>query len=289
MLLVDLTNPDLIDKGELRQATATLHLVNTIVLDAESLFTTVEIRNFGATPTRFEIALDLEADFADIFEVRGSRRPRRGTVLPAWQGPGGTVLGYRGLDGVVRRTRVVFEPTPDRTTPSRATWRIHLPPGDRLALHSGIHASGTSIPRAPLRMGEPSRPTRRHLEHWAQTAQVSTDNTAFDEWLRSSRADLDMLMTETPQGLYAYAGIPWFSTAFGRDGLITALECLWIDPRLAAGTLSFLAANQATAADPAADAEPERSCTKRVRARWRHWVRCPLAAITGASTRHRCS
>jgi len=257
MLLVDLTNPDLIEKGELRQATATLHLLSTIVLDEDALFTTVGIRNFGATPTRFEIALDLEADFADIFEVRGSRRLQRGTVLPTRQGPEGTVLGYRGLDGVVRRTRVVFDPPPDTTTPSRATWRIHLPPGDRFALHSGIHCERDGHTASAASRGASLLILeRRRVEHWAQTAQVSTDNTAFDEWLRSSRADLDMLVTETPQGLYAYAGIPWFSTAFGRDGLITALECLWIDPRLAAGTLSFLAANQATAADPAADAEP---------------------------------
>jgi len=257
MLLVDLTNPDLIEKGELRQATATLHLLSTIVLDEDALFTTVEIRNFGATSTRFEIALDLEADFADIFEVRGSRRPQRGTVLPARQEAEGTVLGYRGLDGVVRRTRLVFDPPPDTTAPSRATWRIHLPPGDRLALHSGIHCERDGRTTSATSRGASLRVLeRRHLEPKAQATQVCTDNTAFDEWLRSSRADLDMLMTETPQGLYAYAGIPWFSTAFGRDGLITALECLWIDPRLAAGTLSFLAANQATAADPAADAEP---------------------------------
>jgi glycogen debranching enzyme len=257
MLLVDLTNPDLIEKGELRQATSTLHLLSTIVLDENALFTTVEIRNFGATSTCFEIALDLEADFADIFEVRGSRRPQHGTVLPARQGPEGTVLGYRGLDGVVRRTRVVFDPPPDTTTPSRATWRIHLPPGDRFALHSEIHCERDEHPASTAsRAANLLVPERRHVERGTQTTQVCTDNTAFDEWLRSSRADLDMLMTETPQGLYAYAGIPWFSTAFGRDGLITALECLWIDPRLAAGTLSFLAANQATAADPAADAEP---------------------------------
>jgi glycogen debranching enzyme len=257
MLLVDLTNPDLIDKGELRQATSTLHLLSTIVLDEDALFTTVEVRNFGATPTRFEIALDFEADFADIFEVRGSRRPQHGTVLPARQGPEGTVLGYRGLDGVVRRTRVVFDPPPDTTTPSRATWRTHLPPGERFALHSEMHCERDEHPASTAsRAANLLVPERRHVERGTQTAQVCTDNTAFDEWLRSSRADLDMLMTETPQGLYAYAGIPWFSTAFGRDGLITALECLWIDPRLAAGTLSFLAANQATAADPATDAEP---------------------------------
>jgi glycogen debranching enzyme len=257
MLLVDLTNPDLIDQGELRQATATLHLLSTIVLGEDALYITVEIRNFGFTPTHFEIALDLEADFADIFEVRGSRRLRRGAILPARQGPKETILGYRGLDGVVRQTRVVFEPPPNATTPSHATWRIDLPPGDRITLQSEMHCERAGrTARAASRTASLHLLGRHHAERSAQITQISTDNTAVDEWLRSSRADLDILVTETPQGTYAYAGIPWFSTAFGRDGLITALECLWIDPQLAAGTLGFLAANQATAVDPEADAEP---------------------------------
>ena len=65
-----------------------------------------------------------------------------------------------------------------------------------------------------------------------------------------------MMISRTPYGLYPYAGIPWFSTPFGRDGLITAFERLSADPDLARGVLAFLAATQAVARSDAQDAAP---------------------------------
>jgi glycogen debranching enzyme len=94
-------------------------------------------------------------------------------------------------------------------------------------------------------------------EHSDQlTCGIATSNDQFNDWLDRSRVDLSMLITGEPQGPYPYAGVPWFACPFGRDGIITALECLWTSPGIARGVLGFLSANQAHGVSPAQDAEP---------------------------------
>ncbi|HKR87867.1 MAG TPA: amylo-alpha-1,6-glucosidase, partial [Phenylobacterium sp.] len=87
-------------------------------------------------------------------------------------------------------------------------------------------------------------------------ARLATSGRLFNGWLAKSRADIALLTSPMETGPYPYAGIPWFSTTFGRDGIITAWQLLWFDPSLARGVLTFLAAHQARDASAFRDSEP---------------------------------
>jgi glycogen debranching enzyme len=254
MLSVDLANPEGADHSGL--APASIHVLNEIALGSDALFTTIDLRNYGREHAELTLTLELDADFVDLFEVRGTHRARRGLVAPVQMDAAGPIFAYRGLDKVTRRSVVAVEPKAHLAA-SGARWELNLAPGESWAAQLEVHCERDDRPvRRSSRSESRAAEVAWNAERRAQITNITSSNATFDDWLRCSRGDLDMLTTQTSEGLYPYAGVPWFSTAFGRDGLITALECLWIDPDLAAGTLRFLAANQATATDPKADAEP---------------------------------
>jgi glycogen debranching enzyme len=253
---VDLTNPDIFIDGQITLLKDTVHISRTIYLCEGSLRERIGLMNHGPEPVTFRLSLAFAADFADIFEVRGIKRLRRGQTWSAVLPPSGVGLSYRGLDGTMRRTMLHFEPAPTLLQESVASYVVTLAPQEKRAIFVTAASHGR-LPDSTVSFFRGLATLRRHLKSATRhAASVETSNSVVNEVLCRSMADLYMLMTRTPDGLYPYAGIPWYSTTFGRDGIITAMQMLWVDPAIAAGVLRRLARLQAVKLDKQADAAP---------------------------------
>jgi glycogen debranching enzyme len=209
------------------------------------------------SPIDFSVEIDFEADFADIFEVRGTRRARRGRLPPPEFSGDEVGLLYEGLDGVTRRSRLVFSEPPADLSPGRAIFHISIPPRETSEISLRVLCEIGDRRPAGLSFAEAAaRTSAEDLARKDGEPRLASSNRLFNAWLSRSQSDLRMLLSPTPQGEYPYAGIPWYSTPFGRDGLITALQFLWLRPEVARSVLSFLAATQADRSLPERDAEP---------------------------------
>ena len=255
-LTVDLTNPDVYRQGRIVLQKDMLHVVRTIFLWRGTAYQRIGLQNHGDRQASFDLTLLFDTDFADLFEVRGEQRPRRGIGSARLSGPSGILFEYRGLDGKPRNTALHFEPPPTRLAVNAATWHFDLAPQQVRSLFVAASCNKPAdFAPAPFFRGLLAH--RREMRRsTVGVTSIETSNNIFNEVLCQSMADLNMLMTDTPQGRYPYAGIPWYSTTFGRDGIITALQMLWMDPRVARGVLRRLAFYQARSADALADAEP---------------------------------
>jgi glycogen debranching enzyme len=255
-LTVDLTNPDIFRDGRLVLSKDLLHIVRTVFLWRGTAFQRIGLQNHGEAEANFDLTLDFDNDFADLFEVRGSVRPRRGEATNRRLSATDVAFDYRGLDGTARSTLVHFDPTPAQLKVDRAVYQITLAPQQTASVFVAVSCNKPASQKLMPFFRSLLAHRREMRQATLGTTTVETSNDIFNEVLCQAMADLNMLTTETPQGRYPYAGIPWYSTTFGRDGLITALQMLWIDPRIAKGVLRRLAAYQATEVDPLNDAEP---------------------------------
>ena len=255
-LTIDLTNPDIYRNGRIVLQKDLLHIVRSIFLWRGVAYQRIGLQNHGEQTASFDLTLSFDNDFADLFEVRGEKRPRRGIGSSRLVGPSDVQLDYEGLDGKARHTSLHFDPRPTRLAVGTATYHFELGPQQARSLFIAV-ACNMPATAKPVPFFRGLLAHRREMRRSnAGATSIETSNNIFNEVLCQSMADLNMLMTDTPQGRYPYAGIPWYSTTFGRDGIITALQMLWIDPRVARGVLKRLAHYQAKAVDPLADAQP---------------------------------
>ena len=268
-----LTNRPLPPRGGHETPEGVIHIERMRVLAGNVLYEALTLTNYGASEAEVPLSLSFAADFKDMFEVRGTRRDRRGHVAPPCIEAGAVHLRYDGLDGVERSVAIRFSPAPDALTVDRADYTLTIAAQACVSIYLSAEAQvgATRTGRARARdhcADDPAVAGRAALrmalvgahramrERRVAMARVRTGNPLFDAWLDRSLADLGLLTTQLDTGPYPYAGIPWFSTPFGRDAIITSLQMLWLQPSLARGVLRFLAAHQARETSAFRDAEP---------------------------------
>ncbi len=258
LLIVELMNPDLARHGEVSVCKGSVHIFRAKLLWEDACYEHLRLTNHGLDAVEFTLSMSFDADFADLFELRGMRRAHSGERLPSEVAHDSATLRYLGLDRRERRTRLCFSPTPQAIDDHRASFSIHLEPGAERHLYCTISCleQGETY-SAPLHYDEAFRRNEQAQAAAARSScGLTTSNPLVNLWIERARSDLSMLTTHLPTGPYPYAGVPWYATTFGRDGILTAREYLWLDPSLARGVLAFLAQTQATEADPQRDAEP---------------------------------
>lgn len=251
---VDLTNPDIhvADGGILQRGT--IHLFRAQFLRHGAFHARLRVFNYGDMPLDSDVMFTFDGDFADIFEIRGVQRGKRGKRQSEVE-DGAAVLSYDGLDGIRRQTRLRFSREPDELTTSTARFTFRLPPREPVELFQTISFE-EDAPKPSLSSFTRHREGLLAELQAPHACDIGTANEQFNHWINRSHADLAMLVTTTEHGRYPYAGVPWFSTIFGRDGIITALQTLWVAPDIGRGVLKTLAAMQAEAEIPEQDAEP---------------------------------
>ena len=257
-MVVDLTNADLFTaKGQVWLQRESVHLSRFKFLSDSSSFERIRLRSYGPIGRTIPMEIAFDADFADLFEVRGTRRLHRGTRSVHRLSDGEFEFRYVGLDQVTRITRLRFDPSPAELRHGYARWDVDLDEAREQTIVIkaccliDAECENDATIASAFRTGHKARRTVTR-----QRAQLDSSNSQFDAVIARAWSDLDMLMTETAHGAYPYAGVPWYSTIFGRDGIITAMLLLWCAPYFAKGVLRTLADLQATDHDPASDAEP---------------------------------
>jgi len=251
-----LTNRPLPPLGERSLPKGVIHIERRRLLWQERMFEHIHLVNFDRAKAALPIRLRFGADFRDIFEVQGHLREQRGEHLPVELAGDAVRLSYRGVDRFVRTTEIRFSERPIEMSGTEAEFRIDLAAGATADLWIEIGSRSLETP-GPERFAEAvAKATARMTKKLEQGAALSSSNRLLNLWVGRSHSDLALLTSVLPTGLYPLAGLPWFGTTFGRDGLITALQVLWLNPALARGVLSFLAESQARETSTFRDSEP---------------------------------
>jgi len=253
-----LVNPTLANPDGSPIPRQSLSLRRTRFVHNGSLHERIGLQNCNVGPVRVELELRFDADYLDIFTVRGYHSTVVGAPRPARLTETGLMFAYDGADGMLRRTEVVFDPKP-RLATGVASFEVELEPKQTFVVMVDVlPIAGEEYPELDFQFDASLTDLERTYERWnAASTSYRSDNEVLDNGLVwRSLEDLRILCDQTPSGLYPTAGTPWYAVPFGRDALITSFQCLALNPDLAYGTLRYLAEHQGTKVDPYREEEP---------------------------------
>ncbi|HEX6808578.1 MAG TPA: glycogen debranching N-terminal domain-containing protein [Gemmatimonadaceae bacterium] len=262
---IDLAIDDQTFGGDSWNVSNAVHVRRELLLD-DQLTERVTFTNFLTSPIEFWAALSVANDFADIFEVRGWQRKERGIFLEPEVDARSISFSYRGRDGRTIRSVVCFDMTPDDIGSDGARWRFRLEPNQPHHLEWHVipdPQADTDQDNSDPRNAGHGMFRRRHdametlYDGWRDSCTRFVSNVPeFNGALEQATIDLRALYTQVDDQPIISAGIPWYSTPFGRDSIITSLQTLGMNPVIACDTLRYLARMQGQRENPQTEEQP---------------------------------
>ena len=268
MATLGLFNPDLRFEGrDLLKHSVEIRWERVTSGEHCALFDSITFQNLTSEPIRFPLTLSFSSAFEDIFTIRGLYAGERGTIHPpAWDSDDVLSFRYDGADEIDRELAIQFSPRPEKMEQAAARFVIELDPQEQRQLLISLYINAQSF-RTPSRGVPPISLDRQPAvatshrkvspENRLETARIETDSLTLNRILGRSLRDLGMLRNELGKDVtYFAAGVPWFVALFGRDSIITALQTLAYDSRIAGQTIRLLAEYQGKELNPWREEEP---------------------------------
>lgn len=252
-------NPDLLLHSGQRVPQQTISIRRSRYVTARGMYERIGLLNCNRFEVELDLVLAIDADFRDMFAIRGFKTQHVAGQITVTFGAGDLLFQYRGRDGMVRATHVTFSQPPEAISSREVRFRLCLRSRQFETIVIQVQPSiGRRVARAFQSFDARLEQLAESYRVWDQTStRITTNHELFDrELLRASRYDIRGLLEQTPQGPVPDAGVPWYAVPFGRDAIITALQTLIYNPEIALGTLRFLAAHQGTRVDHYKEEEP---------------------------------
>jgi glycogen debranching enzyme len=256
---IELTTAGMKLRDSFDVAENTIHIRRHQLLNGKLLFDRFTFANFNRTALELSIEIAFDADFADVFQVRGTNHTVHGQHYKPVARDSSLAFVYRGLDGILRQTRIDVSPRPTLMGEKKLQWQINLLPSQQAEIQITILpiVGETLEDRADPNFTESLRDRRSRYAEWEKSStRFSTNQSIFNVAVANAVGDFHALQIRDNGQRIIAAGIPWFATVFGRDSLIAAYQTLVLNPNLALDTLRVLARHQAKEYSDWQDEEP---------------------------------